>query len=333
MSQARGFFFDGQTSARIEVTLTLLAGQLQVTGPGVERSVALDSVRCPPTVGSQPVAIYLPDGSKCELAPGSDARALLGQPRGMTDLIHRLENHLHLLIPGVALTVFVVWALIVYGVPALAKQAAFVLPPDAVADLGTQTLETLDDTVFHPSALPAERIAALRKRFAELTAPRHYDVEFRASRALGANAIALPSGVIVFTDDMVKLAHDDDELAAVLAHEIGHVEQRHTMRQLLQNSVTALLLALMVGDVSSSSSLAATLPVFMLQMKYSREFETEADDYAATFLPAHGIPKAALAHILTRLAAEHHEDRDGRDFMSSHPATAKRIAHLQGGDT
>jgi len=332
VSQIRGHFFDGRTSARTEVSLCVLGEQLQVTGHGVERSVRLDSIRCPPAVGSQPVAIYLPDGSKCELPPGSDARALLGQRWGTTDLIHRLENRLHLLVPGVALTVFVVWALVVYGIPALAKQAAFVLPADTVAALGTQTLETLDDTVFHPSALPAERIASLRKRFATLTAPRHYEVEFRASKALGANAIALPSGVIVFTDDMVKLAADDDELAAVLAHEIGHVERRHTMRQLLQNSVTALVLALMVGDVSSSSSLAATLPVFLLQMKYSREFETEADDYAAKFLPAHGIPKTALAQILTRLAEDHHEDRNARDFLSGHPTTAKRIAHLLGPD-
>jgi predicted Zn-dependent protease len=94
-----------------------------------------------------------------------------------------------------------------------------------------------------------------------------------------------------------------------------------------------LVLALTLGDVGSSSSLVATLSIFMVQMKYSREFEIEADDYAATFLPARGIPTTALAQIPTRLAADHHEDRNARDFLSGHPNTSKRIAHRLGSDT
>jgi len=93
--------------------------------------------------------------------------------------------------------------------------------------------------------------------------------------------------------------------------------------------MTALFLSLMMGDITSASSFAATLPVFLVQMKYSRAFETEADDYAVTFLRRHGISPEYLVAALNRIAKVHKEGADSPDFLASHPATAKRIAHLR----
>jgi len=142
----------------------------------------------------------------------------------------------------------------------------------------------------------------------------------------------------------VTLAANDDEIYGVLAHELGHVHYHHGMRMLLQGSAVALLLTAWVGDVST---LLATLPAGLLQAHYSRDFEAQADDYAAATLLANGIPPSRLADLLQRLVAQRDsgnkdrgKDKDGnkdgdgemRSYLSSHPATSERILRLRQAD-
>jgi Zn-dependent protease with chaperone function len=221
-----------------------------------------------------------------------------------------------------------------YGIPAMARVAADRMPPAAVDTLSRHVLEVLDRTVLAPSQIPMEQQVSIRAQFAELRLPgrargQHYDVTLRKSAAIGANALALPSGLIVMTDGLVALARDDRELVAVLAHEAGHVDRRHGLRQVLQNSTVALLITWYVGDVSS---LAAAAPTALLQANYSRGFERDADAYAARALAQSGIPLRHLADILERLEAS--RGRRGHsnalDYLSSHPATAERLQRLRG---
>jgi Zn-dependent protease with chaperone function len=129
----------------------------------------------------------------------------------------------------------------------------------------------------------------------------------------------------------VTLAKDDREILGVLAHEAGHIERRHGLRQLLQNSTVTLFIAWYVGDVSS---LVATAPTLLLQAKYSRDFEREADAYAAEVMRANGISLAHLADILERLESGRSSGRALKrvttDYLSSHPTTADRLRMLRG---
>ena len=124
-----------------------------------------------------------------------------------------------------------------------------------------------------------------------LTAHTDYPLQvmFRKGGALGPNAFALPDGTIVFTDEMVRLAEHDDELSAVLAHEIGHVVRRHGMRTIIQDSLLGFLILAITGDITGSSELFIGLPVLLTEMAYSREFEREADQYALAYMqdPCH----------------------------------------------
>ena len=153
------------------------------------------------------------------------------------------------------------------------------LPHKVDRHLGRQALEVLDHLVFEPSQLAAATRERLTRRFDELATATQSKgamrLVFRASPTIGANAFALPSGTVVMTDELVQLAAHEDEAVAVLAHELGHVQARHTLRSVLQSSATVVLFAVMTGDLASLSSLSATLPTFLLQMKYSRAFELE----------------------------------------------------------
>jgi Zn-dependent protease with chaperone function len=150
-------------------------------------------------------------------------------------------------------------------------------------------------------------------------------LEFRTSRAIGPNAFALPGGIIVITDELVALAKSDDELLAVLAHELGHVRLRHTMRRLLESSAVAMLIAGITGDIASTSSLAASAPAVLLQSKFSRDNETEADRFAFDLMRRAGIDPKYFAVLLARLEAKRGPGPFPA-FLSSHPPSAERNA-------
>ena len=129
------------------------------------------------------------------------------------------------------------------------------------------------------------------------------------------------------TDALVKLARNDDQISAVLAHEIGHVRHRHGLRMSLQAAGLAALAAALFGDATSITSLATMLPTALLQNGYSRELEAEADDYAFQRLKEIGLSPKAFAEIMLLLEKDHKRRSGGesKDYFSTHPATAKRI--------
>ena len=112
------------------------------------------------------------------------------------------------------------------------------------------------------------------------------------------------------TDELVQLARDDREIEAVLAHEFGHQRGRHLLRHLLQDSVAA--------------------PTQLLQARYSRQFEREADDFALAYLARHHIPPETFAAILERLEKSRPEGRNVPDFLSTHPDIRVRIERARG---
>jgi len=112
----------------------------------------------------------------------------------------------------------------------------------------------------------------------------------------------------------------------VLAHELGHVHGRHTLRRLLEGSATALIIAGVTGDIASTTSLAAAAPALLLQTRYSRDNEREADAFALRTMKAAGIDPAQFAHILLRMEAVGGRGGGFPTFLSTHPDTEERAA-------
>ena len=130
------------------------------------------------------------------------------------------------------------------------------------------------------------------------------------------------------TDDMVRLATDDSQLAAVLAHELGHVHHRHGLRMGLQGAGLAALIAALAGDAVSLTGLAMTLPTALLQAGYSRSFEREAEQYALQRMSEIGVPAQHFADIISLLSRKRPGagiGGDALDYLSTHPAAAQRI--------
>ncbi|HUO44778.1 MAG TPA: M48 family metallopeptidase [Burkholderiales bacterium] len=305
--------------------------------------IALDRISADARIGDVRRTLSLPGGAQLQTDDHAALAVLFPQANRLEVWVHKLEQHrLYVVGAFVTIAVFSWWSM-VYGVPLAAKTVTRWMPRQVETVLGDQSLASIDKTVCSPSGLPAGRQQQLRSGFSALTSgldDRYsYRLEFRDCRRIGPNAFALPGGTIVITDSLIELATDDRQITAVLAHEIGHVRNRHGLRLVLQGAGAAALISTLAGDAVSITALAAALPTLLLETGYSREFETEADTYAFKRLKEIGLSPKYFADMLTRLQTAHSEkqkaaDKSGNgrsennrvfDYLSTHPDTAERI--------
>ncbi len=345
MTIVYGDYFDGRNSRRVPAELHATSVFVSVRADGRERVVPTpwEAVEVSSRLGDTPRFLRFADGAKFETRDNASIDALLRGRRGH-GWLHHLESRLRYVVLGLVVVVAFAWALVQFGIPAFSERAAFALPAETSRHLDRQVLEMLDRHMLKPTTLSEAEQTRLRRRFAPVVAQVDPDyrvhVEFRsAADTIGPNALALPSGTVVFTDELVRLAAGDDELVAVLAHEIGHVVRRHGLRQVIQGSLLSAAVVVMVGDVSSVSSLVTALPVMLTELGYSRDFEREADAHAVATLQAQGIDVEVFASVLARLdralhcedaeTCERAEDPRWSSYLSTHPPTPERLRWIR----
>jgi Zn-dependent protease with chaperone function len=342
MITTQGFWYDGKTSERRDITIACNnGGTITISGTGVDTTAELSLLKIDPRLGAALRMIHLPDGSAAETADHDFLDELQRRQGkgGFFRAVHSWETSLFKAFCALALMLLTCFIFIRYAVPFLATKAALALPIATEEFLGRETLQILDKIILKPTELSENRRKELTSLFAAMTTgqkeQRTWQLEFRSGEKIGANALALPSGIIIITDRLVELAKNDHQIAAVLAHEISHVKRRHAIRHLMQNSATALLVATVTGDITSFSSLSATLPTVLIDAKYSRNFEQEADDDAVAYLKEKNIPPQVYADILTMLGNDHKKDQKESsrfgNLFSDHPQIEDRVKRVLSG--
>src|SRR5256886_4830162 len=136
-----------------------------------------------------------------------------------------------------------------------------------------------------------------------------------------ANAIALPGGHIYVFEGLISKAQSPDELAGVIAHEIGHVAHRDGTRAVLQSAGLSFLFGMLLGDFVGGSAVVIGARA-VLQSSYTREVESAADRFAVELIGRAGADPRALGAILTRIAGAIHP---GMEILSDHPDTQTRV--------
>lgn len=327
-------FYDGQTSRRQTAVAEFMPdNQLVIDLPDGPRRYDLDDIKIVPPLGSTPRILRLPGGAQCRTTNSAaidEIERRAGRERG-EHWIHTVEQNRGTILAA-ALSVILFCALVyLYGLPWLAKDIAIRLPPDMRQRLSTEAFAFLDKRFLRPSELEEASQARMQDLFAEIAeraSDRYaYRLVIRRSR-IGANAFALPDGLVLLTDELVKLADNDEQIRAVLAHEIGHVEHQHGLRMVIQNAGVLFITTVLLGDISSVYTLSGALPTLLANNAYSRQFESEADRYAAEYLIATGRSTEPLQQMLLMLEAEH-ESIPLEDILSSHPSIRKRVEAVQ----
>ena len=149
---------------------------------------------------------------------------------------------------------------------------------------------------------------------------------FRDGGRLGANAIALPGGTIILTDQLVALAEKDDEIAGVLAHEIGHVTGRHSLKQIYRVLGIGFMITIIGGDSGQIVEDVIAQAVAIESLSYSRNFEIDADRQSVAIMVEAGRDPMAFVDLLDRILGQSSKDAKDTDtgWLSTHPGNADR---------
>lgn len=339
----QGKWFDGHSARPVNATLALLNGEARLESSQQQQTYPFAGISVSDRLGSTPRILSLPDGSQFETTENAAIDQWLAAHQAHTpmSLVHRLEQHWRAVAACFVLLVGIIVGFWQWGIPAVAKTVAMHIPEKTVSAFGRDSLWVLERSgMLTPSTLPQERQDELRNRFARLqnAAGRSpaVPVHFRHFKA-GPNAFALIDSQIVFTDEIIELAGDDRELDSVLLHELGHIEKRHALRNILQSSSIAILWSTITGDASGIAATILSGPAILAQLGYSRDFEREADDFAYENMQKMDIPLVHFSNMMARmeycLGGKTPEKGDRlTDYMSTHPSSEERINHF-GKDT
>jgi predicted Zn-dependent protease len=139
------------------------------------------------------------------------------------------------------------------------------------------------------------------------------------------NAFALPGGIIVVHTGLIAVTKRPEELAGVLAHEVQHVERRHSLRGLVKDLGWRGLWAVAMGDVAGS--MAGQAVVELTSLQFSRDHERDADLYAFDALVEAGIDPSGLPAFFATLSASGASQVPA--FLSTHPPSEDRDRTLQ----
>lgn len=230
-------------------------------------------------------------------------------------------------------------ALIIFGLaPILAARLAEAISPEAEMQLGDSVSDQImdilrfiggDDVAFCEAP---DGVRALERMVERLGGGAHVPIRVAVVNHGMVNALAAPGGRILILRGLIDNAENPEEVAAVLAHEIGHVIHRDPTREALRSAGTAGILSIVLGDVTGGGVITIVAES-VLNASYSREAEAAADALALKMLAEAGLPSTPFAGFFARLRDEYGEVEGVWSHLASHPDFASREAAARAADT
>jgi predicted Zn-dependent protease len=340
MNSGAGIYFDGVTSTRRDVVVELAPDGLRISGHDghpwgrwpydeIEELTAPDSILRLGRRGSATLErLEVRDPA---FATAIDERAAYVDRTGGT----RRRERMRVIAWSVGATVslvLVAW----FGVPAIAARVTPLLPVALELKLGDAVnmqvrgmLDTRNAGAAFECGIAAVEIpgrAALDKLVRRLEAAAALSLPLRTNvvRRDEANALALPGGQVYVFQGLIAKADNADEVAGVIAHEIGHVAHRDGTKAVLEGGGLSFLFGMLLGDfVGGGAVVFAAMSI--LQSSYTREAETAADAYGADLINKAGGDARGLASILDKIGGA---TEPGTKILLDHPETKARVAAI-----
>ncbi|MDR2790660.1 MAG: M48 family metallopeptidase [Campylobacteraceae bacterium] len=312
-------YFDGRSSISKSVILELHDTFVRIAE--LDLSYNFKDIEVRAKLKNTPQSVTFPNGSYCELG-AEDFLSINNQGKFILHIESKMK---YALISFAVLGVFVAFCL-TYGATAASNILAPHIPKNIVERVSVQTFEFLDEHYMEESKLDKKKRDFITKRFnALLNKNGSLELHFRGSSFFGANALALPNGDIILFDDLIEIEEDGEfrGIIGVLAHESGHAAHLHGLKMLIKSSVSSALIGYFTGDISGFATSFATI---IVNAKYSREYEAEADLYALKVLREYNISTKYMADLFDKMKKEADSDSGVlNSIISSHPAMEERI--------
>ncbi len=338
----------------------------------------LNALNAEVTLGEENLKIILEDGSlffwpydkiiiidkpdygiptKLSFKDEHEARLVVNDPNFYQVIYERIEKHhkpsLSIGISWNTFAILIIGVVFIflglhYGLPRISGHIAENMPRSWEENLGSYVVKAITSDI--ESCNNVEGQQALEKLVDELAKaipnPGGYKFKVRVVNDEMVNAFAAPAGEIVVFRGLIDNADNEDEIAGVLAHEMGHVIYQHPTKGLVTGLGISMLTAIIFGSTGDFASTAAVLSQ-VYQLKYSREYEMEADKMAGEVLYNVNIGSQGLSTFFSKISEldveikpkkkkkKKNKDEDRAeyvkilDYMSTHPATDDRIEMIK----
>ena len=266
---------------------------------------------------------------------GSDARVVVSAEgwRQLTAGQREVRRHSAAggegLVVGLVATAVATALVVFVGIPAASGPLARATPLDYERQMGESYNRQISAIFPTCDGEAGQRVLqGLGDRLAE-QAQSPFPIQVRAVHAPMINAFALPGGHVLITGDLIAEAESPDEVAAVLSHEIAHVERRHVMQSVWRSLGAGMLLDHVVGGGTGAGQQAVLLAGQASEMSFGRAAETESDEVGRDYLHAAGLSSRGMATFFERMA-DHEVDAPEQvdevsEWWMTHPNTARRI--------
>jgi len=331
MDAANGSYFDGSSSRRRQVTVAMDDGALAIVESGM--LLASWPVASLEVITDRTTRLILASRSDSALArllivdgeTIAAIRAILPDARTRARTARR--GNARLVLTSIA-AAFSLAAASVLLLPLIAARLTLLVPIAYERRLGDAVYGQVT-TIFGHGECRQDRNpsgAALAVLFAQLRSAAGLtpdDVSLVVLRSPVANALALPGGRIIVLEKLINMTQTPDELAGVLAHEIGHVVHRDGMRLLIENGGAGFILGTVLGDYAGASAILLGARA-LTQAAHSRDAERAADDFAVDIMLKLRRSPAELGRLLIRMTGA-----GGGGLLSSHPSSLERMKAME----
>jgi len=213
----------------------------------------------------------------------------------------------------------------IYGIPLLADRLAPLVPYAVEKRMG-EAVDRQARTIFggQDCTAPAGQ-AAFNKMIDKLRVAGGFDAPLQAHVLSSSvvNAYALPGGTVYLLDGLIQRARNVDEVAGVMAHELGHAQNRDGLRKIIQTGGSSFLIGLLFGDVTGGGAVLFAARS-IVDASYSREAESRADGFTVKAMQGLGRSPRPMGEFLVRVTG------GGRlkTVVDSHPLSAERLDRM-----
>jgi Zn-dependent protease with chaperone function len=223
------------------------------------------------------------------------------------------------------LVIFLVLALLFYflALPRIAAGMADKVSVKYEMELGEQLYQSMKPS-FN---IDEKKTAYTNDFFRQLNFPSSYPISITVVKSEVPNAFAIPGGHIVIYDRILNGMQSYEELAALLAHELIHIERRHSLQNMFRQLSTKVFFTLLIGNIDVVGGILLNNADNLKQLSYSRSLETEADEQGAKLLSTRHISCEGFFSLF-RLLQNETGSHQPNEWFSSHPDLEKRMKNI-----
>lgn len=219
-------------------------------------------------------------------------------------------------------------ALVLAGITLVSMQDEIAIGREAQAQVRRKTPQVRDSTVV-------SYVSRIGRLLAARAPGNRYPYSFSVADYREINAFALPGGPVWVNRGAMQAAGNESQLAAVLAHEVAHIAQRHSAQQLSNVMVTNLgldLLGALLGNSAgaTAANIAARYIASGAFLKFSRDDERDADRVGVQIMTRAGWDPHGMIELMDTIRQQERRDPSSVEvFFSNHPSPADRVQQLQ----